>query len=81
MQAVKQMLFTGWTIMRWLRLVLGSIIAVQAIQQHDSLSGIIAAFFLFQAITNTGCCGSQGCGMPMRKTTATTEDAVYEEVK
>jgi hypothetical protein len=81
MQTIKQMLFTGWTLMRWLRLGLGSIIGVQAIQQHDSVSGIIAALFLLQAITNTGCCGSQGCGIPVRKTPATAEDAVYEEVK
>ena len=43
--------------MRWLRLSLGVFIGVQAFQTHDLLSGAIALFFLFQAVTNTGCCG------------------------
>ncbi len=82
MQTIKQMLFSGWSIMRLLRLILGTIIGIQAIEQHDSLSGLVAAFFLFQAITNTGCCGAQGCNVPTTiKKDASTEDVSYEEIK
>lgn len=74
-----QTLLTGWHFMRWLRLGLGIFIAIQAIQNHDTLSGFIAAFFLFQAATNTGCCGSNGCAVPIKKTNI--EEIEFEEVK
>ena len=76
------MLFTGWNFMRWLRLGLGIFIAIQAIQTNDTLSGFIAAFFLFQAITNTGCCRSAGCTVPATKrNTNKIEDVIFEEIK
>ena len=49
---IKQTLFTGWNFMRWLRMGLGVFIAIQAIHTQDTLSGFIATFFLFQAVTN-----------------------------
>lgn len=64
---IKQTLFTGWNFMRWLRLGFGILIAFQAIETKDSLSGLIAGFFLFQALTNTGCCGVNGCAVPISK--------------
>jgi hypothetical protein len=68
--------------MRVLRLGLGIFISVQAVKTHDAFSGLIAAFFLFQAVTNTGCCGSQGCATPMSKDNSDKiEDVVYEEIK
>jgi hypothetical protein len=82
MQSIKQMLFTGWNIMRWVRLILGLVIAVQALQQRDSLSGLIAAVLLFQAVTNTGCCGAQGCSVPVKRSVNNkVEDTVFEEIK
>jgi len=79
---IKETLFTGWNLMRWLRLGLGVFIAIQAIQIHDTLSGFISAFFLFQAVTNTGCCGSRGCAMPITKNkSGEIEDVEFEEIK
>jgi len=79
---IKQTLLTGWGFTRWLRLGLGVFIAIQAIQTHDTLSGFIAAFFLFQAATNTGCCGAGGCAVLMTKNNQDkTEETVFEEVK
>jgi len=57
-------LLTNWPIIRWLRLGLGVFMAVQAVQHQDALAGFISTFFLFQAVTNTGCCGSTGCAIP-----------------
>ena len=37
MQTIKQTLFSGWHFMRWLRLIVGIIFIVQAVQVHDSL--------------------------------------------
>jgi hypothetical protein len=34
-----------------------------AIETEDALSGLISAFFLFQAVTNKGCCTSNSCAV------------------
>ncbi len=80
---IQQTLFTGWHFMRWLRLGLGIILSIQAFEMHDTFSGFIAAFFLFQAITNTGCCGANGCATPLKPThTRDVDDSInYEEIK
>jgi hypothetical protein len=78
----KETLLKDWNFMRILRLVLGIYIAVQAVESLSLLSGVIATFFLFQAITNTGCCGSNGCAVPTKNSkTDTVEEVEYEEIK
>ena len=77
-----QTLFTGWNFMRGLRLVLGVIFLMQAIEMRDIITSLIATFFLFQAATNTGCCGSNGCAVPINKTKVDDmQDVTFEEVK
>lgn len=77
-----QTVLTGWHFMRWLRLGLGIFIGVQAIQFQDAFSGFIAVFFLFQAVTNTGCCGSSGCAVPQAPAKTNDLDTVdYVEVQ
>jgi hypothetical protein len=79
---MKQTLLTGWNFMRLLRLGLGIYIAIQAVQTLSILSGVIAIFFLFQALTNTGCCGSNGCEVPVKKNSSDTiEEVEFEEIK
>lgn len=70
----KQTLVTGWDFMRFLRLGLGIYIAIEAVETQSLLAGIIAAFFLFQAIMNTGCCGSNSCVLPMNKVQKDTNE-------
>lgn len=79
---MKATLFTGWHFMRWLRLILGVVVGISAFQIHDSISGFVAAFFLFQAVTNTGCCGTSGCATTntSEKQNATATEIEYEEV-
>ena len=68
--------------MRWLRLVLGLVFMVQAIQMHDTLLGVLAGFFLVTAISNIGCCGAAGCAAPTRNVKKnSTEEISYEEIK
>ena len=82
METIKQTLFTGWHFMRWLRLVLGIVFLVQAIQMHDTVIGVIAGFFLVTAITNIGCCGAGRCATPTQKNTEdSVEEITYEEIK
>jgi len=64
---IKKRILLGWNLIRGLRLLIGAYFAVQAIETLEIFSGIIAAFFLYQAITNTGCCGANACAMPNSK--------------
>lgn len=81
-QIVKQTLFTNWNFMRWLRLGFGLFLATQAVQFHDAFAGLIATFFLFQAATNTGCCGAGGCAVPASDQSAIkTQEVEFEEIK
>jgi hypothetical protein len=52
---IRKVLFTKWYFMRWLRLCLGIYFIIEALNEKDPLLGFISAFFLFQAVTNTGC--------------------------
>ncbi len=82
MNTIKATLFYNWHFMRVLRLGLGVFIAVQAIKTHDAFSGLIATFCLFQAVTNTGCCGSQGCSTSVPKNSSDKIEGIeFEEIK
>lgn len=59
-------LVTNWHFMRWSRLVLGVFIAIQAVIHQDIFAGLVALLFLFQVVTNTGCCGAGGCTIPQK---------------
>lgn len=60
-------LVTNWHFMRWLRLAIALFLVWQLIQRPDIFTAFVAAFFLFQALTNTGCCGASGCALPDRE--------------
>ena len=81
-ETIKQTLFTQWNFVRWIRLAVGLFFAVQAVQLHDAIAGLISTIFLVQALTNTGCCGASGCAVPTRtKNSDTIQEVEYEEIK
>lgn len=82
METIKQTIFNGWHFMRWLRLVFGIFFIIQSIQSSDTLIGVVGAFFLLTAISNTGCCGAGSCAAPVRKNNADKpEEITFEEIK
>jgi hypothetical protein len=83
MDYIKDTVLTNWHLMRWFRLGLGLFMGFQAIQVHDPLAGFIAIFFLYQAATNTGCCGVGGCAVPGSSAGKIDkiEEVEYEEIK
>ena len=82
MNQLKTALLTNWNFMRWLRLAIGAYMLFQAGLLHDSMLGFFGAFFLFQSLTNTGCCGTRNCAVPIRKKDETkTEVVEFEEIK
>lgn len=63
---MKQILLKNWHAMRWIRLAAGLFLIQQAIQFQEYFLGIMALFFLFQAVFNTGC-GLNGCDISTTK--------------
>lgn len=79
---IRETLLTDWNLMRILRLGLGIYVSIQAVETQSTISMIFAVFLLFQAFSNTGCCGSNGCAVPVKKNNSNkTEEIEYEEVK
>lgn len=70
MNYLKRQLLSGWHLARWIRLALGGILLVQAIDTREYFFGAIALFLLYQAFTNTGCCATSACPVPPAKTKA-----------
>jgi hypothetical protein len=60
-----------WIKPRWLRLAIGILLLIIAIQEKDNLIGFFGAFTLFQAISGKSCCGcgSVTCEIPEKKQT------------
>jgi uncharacterized membrane protein HdeD (DUF308 family) len=56
-------LFHNWHLMRWLRLGLGLVIGIQAFELNDILLYLFSGFFLYQALFDVACCGSNGCSV------------------
>ncbi len=80
--AVKNQLTTNWHPMRLVALGLGIILGINWLTNSAPISGFLSLFFLFQAITNTGCLAGQ-C-MPNQKKGVDddrSEFIEYEEIK
>ena len=87
MSAFKDRLTTNWHLMRIMRGGIGLMMLVMGIQSKDWALGLFSSFFLYQAITDTGCCGSQGCATPKERNKINTSGPAtdlpveYEEIK
>lgn len=62
---MKNLLFTNWHLMRWIRLFVAVGITYHAITTQHFFFLFFAAFFLFQAVFNT--CSSGSCQIPKSK--------------
>ena len=79
---IKTTLLTNWSFMRWFRFSIAIMLAIQAFKMHDLFSGAVSAVFLFQSLTNTGCCGSQGCALPSPNNIEQNNDEPsFEEIR
>ena len=65
---MKQLLFTNWNTMRWVRLVFALFLFSQAYTTGQWFFVAFGLFFLFQVIFNLGCSQS-GCAIPNTKST------------
>lgn len=80
---MRNLLMTGWSFMRILRIVLGAMLIIQSVQMNSWPAGLLGGFLMFQGITNTGCCGASGCGVHQynNKKKGDIKSIEYEEVK
>jgi hypothetical protein len=77
---MKQVIFSNWNFMRFLRLGLGIAIIVQSVMANNWTMGILGLLFTAMPVFNIGCCGTSGCNTSTKKTSETTKDISYEEV-
>jgi hypothetical protein len=78
---IKQTLFKNWSVMRLIRLGAALLIGYQAYLLHDKIAWALSGFFMFQALTNTGCCGVQSCNTLTPNRNNEIEEVQFEEVK
>jgi hypothetical protein len=75
-------LFSGWNLMRSIRLMLGIFILMEGINSQQWIPGIVGGIFLLQALLNVGCCGTNSCNITDSKVDSNkTETIQYEEIK
>jgi len=63
---MKQLLFTNWHVMRWIRLAFALFLFFQAYTTHEWFFIVFGVFFLAQALFNLDC-GANGCQIPYSK--------------
>ncbi len=81
MSYLKNMLLTNWHLMRVLRIVIGVSFGIAALKGGDGFMALAASLFLFQGITNTGCCGAGSCATNYSTKQQDIEDTEFEEIK
>lgn len=82
MTNIMRKLSSGWHLMRIFRLAIGIGAGFEGVILHDPAIGLLGAFFIYQGLTDTGCCGGAGCLVPpAKKNKEHTEDIKYEEIK
>ena len=76
---VMKAILQGWSFMRILRLVLGIAILVQGIVSKETISMVLGLMLGGMALSNIGCCGTNGCAINNRSTNK-TQSIDYEEL-
>jgi len=76
---MKQRLISNWSLMRWLRLVMGIAILVQALLVNDIPLAIAGILFTALPLFNLGCCGGV-CSTSTFSENKKNSEVHYEEV-
>ncbi|MGA0558411.1 hypothetical protein ACO2Q8_17250 [Larkinella sp. VNQ87] len=75
-----KLLLTNWHWMRWLRLGIGLYLVFETVRTPNWPLGLLAAFFVVQALTNTGC-GTRACSLPKTGNKNRPEPVDHEAIK
>ncbi|ATL48851.1 hypothetical protein COR50_17705 [Chitinophaga caeni] len=72
----------NWTLMKWIRLVLGAALLIEGLRAHDVWIGVMGGFLLVMTLANVGCCSMGACSTPRRNTSGKRNENIdYEELK
>ncbi|MFE3869070.1 hypothetical protein ACFX5E_13455 [Flavobacterium sp. LS2P90] len=63
---MKELLFSNWHVMRWVRLAFALFLFVQAYILREWMFIVFGGFFFFQVLFNLGC-SANGCAIPNNK--------------
>ena len=67
--------------MRFVRLAIGLAIVFNGFQEGNGMIGLLGGLFIFQALSNTGCCGARGCAIQnQERKSSNTEDINFTEI-
>ncbi|TVQ67815.1 MAG: hypothetical protein EA360_01315 [Balneolaceae bacterium] len=82
-QSIKDQLFQNWHTMRWVALGFGLFLGINWILNSAPISGFLSLFFLFQAVTNSGCMVGQCMPASPYETELRSENREpdFEEIK
>lgn len=78
---MKQSILSNWSFARFLRLVIGIAILLQAVISKDGLFGIAGSLFAGIAFFNMGCYGTGSCNTPnltSKNVAGNTKDNAYK---
>ncbi len=81
LKTFKARLTSGWTFTRIIRLALGIVILIQAYQMQSAMFALFGSWFFGQAALGVGCCGPQGCGVPLYKEADEVKEITYEKIE
>lgn len=77
---MKERLLSGWTFTRALYLLMGSIILVQSVVEHQIMGVIFGTYFASMGLFAFGCAAGN-CAMGPQSDNTHTEDVSFEEIK
>jgi len=76
---MKDLIVNNWNIIRFIRLVIGLAIMVQAIVAADILFGLAGLLFSGLAVFNASCFGAGACATPPPVNKTGSKDVSYED--
>ncbi|GAC1312849.1 MAG: hypothetical protein NVSMB24_35150 [Mucilaginibacter sp.] len=79
-EKMKQVILNNWTFARALRVIIGLVIIVEAIQRNDVISTIAGSVFTALGLFNISCCGSRGCALSVKRTEINSNEVSYERL-
>lgn len=72
----------NWTIMRFLRLLIGVIIIIQGAYENQWMIVGLGALFTLLPLFNVSACGMGSCGVsPRRRAGSKLDEVTYKEIK
>ncbi len=75
---MKQQIFLHWSFMRFIRLLLGIIIVIQAVVASDFVLGFIGSLLSAMALLNMGCCSTGVCYTNKKNDVASAKEITYK---